>query len=129
MDLLKINASIVKVLLKMSKKYANDSMIIPVTNPLIQWHTLHTKYQDLIKAEYLEWEECLIYQDLDNSFEATGHSSDSIRAKVIGEHGENMLPLPRFSSVSWNSIIVILTKFLKLDQLVQSPKTSCSQSN
>jgi len=28
--------------------------------------------------------------------EATGHSRDSIRALVIGEHGENMLPLPRF---------------------------------
>jgi malate dehydrogenase len=32
--------------------------------------------------------------------EATGHSRNSIRAMVIGEHGEHMLPLTRYSSVS-----------------------------
>ena len=34
MDLLKINASIVKSVVDNIKKYADDSMIIPVTNPL-----------------------------------------------------------------------------------------------
>lgn len=34
MDLLKINASIVKSVVENIKKYADDSMIIPVTNPL-----------------------------------------------------------------------------------------------
>jgi malate dehydrogenase len=49
--------------------------------------------------------------------EATGHSRDSIRALVIGEHGENMLPLPRFSTVSGVPLTSILSKE-KLDQLV-----------
>jgi malate dehydrogenase len=34
MDLLKINTSIIKDVVENIKKYANDSMIIPVTNPL-----------------------------------------------------------------------------------------------
>ena len=34
MDLLKINAGIVKNVVENIKQYANDSMIIPVTNPL-----------------------------------------------------------------------------------------------
>ena len=53
--------------------------------------------------------------------EATGHSRDSIRALVIGEHGENMLPLPRFSSVSG----IPLSSFLsneKMNELVQNTK-------
>src|SRR3990172_8029447 len=42
--------------------------------------------------------------------EATGHSRSSIRALVIGEHGENMLPLTRFSSVSGIPLTSLLTK-------------------
>ena len=32
--------------------------------------------------------------------ESTGYSRHSIHALVIGEHGENMLPLARYSTVS-----------------------------
>ncbi len=53
--------------------------------------------------------------------EATGHSRDSIRALVIGEHGENMLPLSRFSSVSGIPLTSLLSKE-KLDELVQNTK-------
>ena len=49
--------------------------------------------------------------------EATGYSRDSIRALVIGEHGENMLPLPRFSSVSGIPLPDILSKE-EMDELV-----------
>jgi malate dehydrogenase len=53
--------------------------------------------------------------------EATGHSRDSIRALVIGEHGENMLPLPRFSSVSGIPLSYFLPKE-KLDELIINTK-------
>jgi len=53
--------------------------------------------------------------------EATGHSRDSIRALVIGEHGENMLPLPRFSSVAGIPLMSLLSKE-KLDELVQNTR-------
>jgi malate dehydrogenase len=49
--------------------------------------------------------------------EATGHSRESIRALVVGEHGENMLPLPRFSTISGIPLTDILPKE-KLDQIV-----------
>ena len=53
--------------------------------------------------------------------EATGYSRESIRALVIGEHGENMLPLPRFSSVSGIPLSTFLPKE-KLDEIVQNTK-------
>jgi malate dehydrogenase len=53
--------------------------------------------------------------------EATGHSRDSIRALVIGEHGENMLPLPRFSSVSGIPLSTFLPQE-KLNEIVQNTK-------
>ena len=53
--------------------------------------------------------------------ESTGHSRDSIRGLVIGEHGENMLPLTRFSSVSGVPLSTFLPKE-KLDEIVQNTK-------
>jgi malate dehydrogenase len=48
--------------------------------------------------------------------ETTGLSRGSISAMVIGEHGENMLPLPRFSSISGIS----LTAFLSAEQIMNT---------
>jgi malate dehydrogenase len=45
--------------------------------------------------------------------DVTGYSRGSISAMVIGEHGENMLPLPRFSSISG----IPLTTFLSPEQI------------
>jgi malate dehydrogenase len=52
--------------------------------------------------------------------EATGQSRESIRALVIGEHGENMLPLIRFSSVSG----IPLTSLLAKDKLEELEKNT-----
>jgi malate dehydrogenase len=48
--------------------------------------------------------------------ETTGFSRSSISAMVIGEHGENMLPLPRFSSASG----IPLTTFLSSEQILNT---------
>jgi len=53
--------------------------------------------------------------------EATGQSRESIRALVIGEHGENMLPLIRFSSVSGIPLTSILAKD-KLEELEKNTR-------
>ena len=53
--------------------------------------------------------------------QATGFSRDSIRALVIGEHGENMLPLARYSTVSGIPLTSLLSK-PKLDEIVQDTK-------
>ncbi|NJK77829.1 MAG: malate dehydrogenase [Nanoarchaeota archaeon] len=122
MDLLKINATIVKSVVENIKKYANDSMIIPVTNPLDPMAYITYKVSGFDKSRVFGMGGMLDLSRFRQFIhEATGHSRDSIRALVIGEHGENMLPLPRFSSVSGIPLSSFLPK-QKLDEIVQNTK-------
>jgi malate dehydrogenase len=122
MDLLKINANVVKSVVENIKKYANESMIIPVTNPLDPMAYITYKVSGFDKSRIFGMGGMLDLSRFKQFIhEATGYSRDSIRALVIGEHGENMLPLPRFSSVSGIPLSSFLPKE-KLDELVQNTK-------
>ena len=122
MDLLKINASVVKSVVENIKKYADDSIIIPVTNPLDPMAYVTYKVSGFDRSRVFGMGGMLDLSRFKQFIhEATGHSRDSIRALVIGEHGENMLPLPRFSSVSGIPLSSFLPKE-KLDELVQNTK-------
>jgi len=122
MDLLKINATIVKSVVENIKKYADDSMIIPVTNPLDPMAYITHKVSGFDRSRVFGMGGMLDLSRFRQFIhEATGHSRDSIRALVIGEHGENMLPLPRFSSVSGIPLSTMLPKE-KLDELVLNTK-------
>lgn len=122
MDLLKINSSIVKGVVENIKKFANDSIIIPVTNPLDPMAYLTYKVSGFDRSRVFGMGGMLDLSRFRQFIhEATGYSRDSIRALVIGEHGENMLPLPRFSSVSGIPLSSFLPKE-KLDELVQQTK-------
>jgi len=122
MDLLKINTSIVKSVVENIKKYADNAMIIPVTNPLDPMAYITYKVSGFDRSRIFGMGGMLDLSRFKQFIhEATGHSRDSIRALVIGEHGENMLPLPRFSSVSGIPLSSFLPKE-KLDELVQNTK-------
>jgi len=122
MDLLKINASVVKSVVENIKKYADNSVIIPVTNPLDPMAYITYKFSGFDRSRVFGMGGMLDLSRFKQFIhEATGHSRDSIRALVIGEHGENMLPLPRFSSVSGIPLSSFLPK-QKLDELVQNTK-------
>ncbi len=122
MDLLKINANVVKSVVENIKKYANESMIIPVTNPLDPMAYVTYKVSGFDKSRIFGMGGMLDLSRFKQFIhEATGYSRDSIRALVIGEHGENMLPLTRFSSVSGIPLSSFLPKE-KLDELVQNTK-------
>lgn len=122
MDLLKINAGIVKDVVENIKKFAKDAIIIPVTNPLDPMTHIVYKVSGFGRNRV-----CGMGNMLDLSrfkqfiHEATGHSRNSIQALVIGEHGENMLPLARFSSVSGIPLDSILPQS-KLEEVVKSTR-------
>lgn len=118
MDLLKINAGIVKDVVENIKKHAKDSIIVPVTNPLDPMVHITYKTSGFDRSRIVGMGNMLdLSRFIQFIHEATGHSRDSIRALVIGEHGENMLPLPRFSTVSGIPLSTVLPKE-KLEQLV-----------
>jgi malate dehydrogenase len=122
MDLLKINAGIVKDVVENIKKYADNSIIVPVTNPLDPMAHITYKTSGFEAGRIVGMGGMLdLSRFIQFIHEATGYSRDSIRALVIGEHGENMLPLPRFSTVAGMPLSSILPKE-KLDQLVQDTR-------
>ena len=122
MDLLKINTSIVKGVVENIKKYANDSMIIPVTNPLDPMAYLTYKVSGFEKNRIFGMGNMLDLSRFKQFIhEATGLSRDSIRSLVIGEHGENMLPLARYSSVEGIPLHSLLPK-QKIEEIVQNTR-------
>lgn len=122
MDLLKINASIVKGVVENIKKYAQDSLIIPVTNPLDPMAYLTYKISGFQKNRVFGMGGMLdLSRFMQFIHRETGFSRDSIRALVIGEHGENMLPLARYSTVSGIPLTSLLSK-QKLEEIVKDTR-------
>jgi len=122
MDLLKINASIVKGVVENIQKYAKDAMIVPVTNPLDPMAYLTYKVSGFQKNRVFGMGGMLDLSRFTQFIhESTGYSRSSIRGLVIGEHGENMLPLPRFSTVSGIPLSSILPKE-KIEEIVQGTR-------
>lgn len=100
MDLLKTNAGIVKDVASKIASYAKDATIVVVTNPLDPMTYLTLKTVGAQRSRVMGMGGMLDLSRFKSFIqEITGLSRDSIQAMVISEHGENMLPLTRFSSV------------------------------
>lgn len=101
MDLLKINAGIVKDVAGKIASFAKDATVIVVTNPLDPMTYLAMKAIGSSSKQKVMGMGGMLDLSRFKSFiqEATGVSRESIQAMVISEHGENMLPLTRFSSI------------------------------
>jgi malate dehydrogenase len=111
MDLLKTNAGIVKDVASKISSYAKDATIIVVTNPLDPMTYLAMKTIGGSKSKTMGMGGMLDLSRFKSFIqEATGVSRSSIQAMVISEHGENMLPLVRFSSVGGIPLSEFVTK-------------------
>jgi len=100
MDLLKTNAGIVKDVAGKIASYAKDATIVVVTNPLDPMTHLALKAIGTRKNKVMGMGGMLDLSRFKSFIrDATKISRDSIQAMVIGEHGENMLPLTRCSSI------------------------------
>ena len=113
MDLLKTNASIVKDVATKISQHNSNAILIVVTNPLDPMTYLALKATKYPRNNVMGMGGML---DLSRfaSFihEYTKLSRESISAMVISEHGEKMLPLIRFSSISG----IPLTNFINENQ-------------
>ena len=122
MDLLKINTLIVKGVVENIKKFAKNSMIMPVTNPLDPMAYLTYNVSGLEKSRVFGMGNMLDLSRFKQFIhQATGYSRDSIQALVIGEHGENMLPLARYSSVSGIPLTSLVPK-KKIEEIVRDTR-------
>ena len=117
MDLLKINAGVVKDVVGNIKKFAGDSLIIPVTNPLDPMAYIAYKTSGFDRSRVFGMGGMLDLSRFKQFIhEAVNVPRKDIDAIVIGEHGENMLPLTRFAKVSDEPLPSKLPKE-KLDEI------------
>ncbi len=101
MDLLNINSSIVKSVAEKVRDYARDSVVITVTNPLDPMTYVTYKVTGFKRERVMGMGNLLDLSRFKNFIaERINIARDSIHALVIGEHGENMLPLVRYSSIT-----------------------------
>ncbi len=110
-DLLKINTKIIREVSQNIAKYAPDSVVITVTNPLdiMTYVTMKTTGFEPHRVFGMSGV-------LDSGRFATfiamelGCSVRDINAMVLGGHGDTMVPLPRFTTVSGVPITELLSE-------------------
>lgn len=101
MDLLHTNANIVKDVSMKVASYARNSILIVVTNPLDPMTYVALKTTGMHKDKVMGMGGLLDLSRFKSFIrEVANVSGESIQAMVISEHGENMLPLIRFCSIS-----------------------------
>jgi malate dehydrogenase len=111
MDLLTKNSGIIKSVAEQVAKYAPDSVLIIVTNPLDAMVYVALKFSKFPKNRVLGMSGML---DLSRFKEllsqSLGVSRASIDALVIGEHGESMTPLPSYTSINGIPLTSLLSQ-------------------
>jgi malate dehydrogenase len=123
MDLLKTNARIVRDVATKIATYAQDAILIVVTNPLDPMTYLALKTTGIIKNKVIGMGGMLDLSRFKSYIhDVTNVSRDSIQAMVIGEHGENMLPLIRFSSVGGIPLNEFISKEKTIEVLENTKK-------
>jgi len=100
-DLLKANADIVRPAALAVKKHAPQAIVVVVTNPLDVMAWLFWKASGLPKARVMGMAGILDSTRF-RAFLAMelGVSGADVQAMVLGGHGDSMVPLPRFTTVS-----------------------------
>ena len=116
MDLLKVNAGIVKDVVSKIALYAKDATVVVITNPLDPMTYFTLKTLGAKKNKVIGMGGMLDLSRFKSFIrDATNISRSSIQAMVISEHGENMLPLTRFSSIGG----IPLHEFISKDKAIE----------
>lgn len=110
-DLLAKNVQIVKSVSQNVAKFCPDSIVIVVSNPLDAMVYTAAKVTGFEKRRIIGMAGALDAARF-NSFVAAelGVSSQDVRGILMGGHGDDMVPLPRFTTVSGIPIAELLDK-------------------
>ncbi len=122
MDLLAKNATIIGSVAKEVAKHAPDSTIITVTNPMDVMNYVVQKATGLPKNRVVGMGGVLDLSRFKHVLSLRlGVSRSSITALVIGEHGENMLPLARYTSIGGVPLTMLMDE-KQLEEAIQSTR-------
>ncbi len=100
-DLLAKNAGIVKTVTEQIKKYSPESFIIVVCNPLDAMVNIAAKVSGFAKNKIMGMAGVLDMARFSCFLAAEiGVSVEDVKGVLMGGHGDDMVPLPRFTTVS-----------------------------
>ncbi len=121
-DLRDKNAEIVKMCAEEVIKYSPDCFMIVVTNPVDTMTWVAKKYSCLPKNRILGMAGVLDSTRFRSFISMElGVSNEDVHATVLGLHGNDMVPMPRFSSVAGIPITELLPKE-KIDEMIERTK-------
>ncbi|MEW6616050.1 MAG: malate dehydrogenase [Thermodesulfobacteriota bacterium] len=121
-DLLKINADIIGSVTENVAKYSPNCIIIVVSNPLDTMTYLALKTSKFPKNRVMGQAgalDCTRFQSFIGM--ELNISVEDIRVMLLGGHGDDMVPLPRYSTINGIPITEFLSKE-KIDKLVDRTK-------
>lgn len=108
-DLLLANAKVIRTVLSEVKPYIQESVLVMVSNPLDAMVYTAIKESGLSPLQVLGMAGILDSARMASFiFEKLGYGSDQIVASVMGGHGDDMVPLPRYSNVAGVPITELL---------------------
>jgi malate dehydrogenase len=100
-DLLMINAKIMKEVVLDIKKYSPHAILVPVSNPLDAMVYTAIKETGWDRNRVIGMAGILDSARMAHFiYEKVGYGAGQIRASVMGGHGDDMVPLPRFSTIA-----------------------------
>jgi malate dehydrogenase len=100
-DLLMINAKITKEVIEGIAKYSPNATVIMVSNPLDAMTYVALKESGFDRNRVLGMAGILDSSRMASFIqEKLGYGGGQIRASVMGGHGDDMVPLPRYSTVA-----------------------------
>jgi malate dehydrogenase len=110
LDLQEKNETIIRNICEKIREYAPKTLVLMVTNPLDIMTYLAWKVTDFEPGRVFGQSGMLDTMRFKYFISrALGVSTSSIHAVVIGEHGDSMVPLPRFSTVNGIPITELLS--------------------
>jgi malate dehydrogenase len=123
-DLLVINAEVMRGIAQDIKTYTPDSIVIVVTNPLdpmtyVMWReTGFDKSRVIGMAGLLDSARMASF-----IYEKLGYGSGQIRATVLGGHGDDMVPVRRYSTVAGVPLTDLMSE-AEIDKIVDRTKNA-----
>lgn len=123
-DLMNNNAKIIRSIVKEIAKYAPDCKLMIVTNPVDIMTFIARKESGLPPNHVFGMGNILDTQRFRSYIaQELNVSREDTNALVIGEHGDTMVPLVEYASISGIPITTLLTKE-RIDKIVQQTITS-----
>ena len=121
-DLIQTNVKIVKSVCENIREYAPNSIVIVVSNPLdamvyTAWKTTGFPTKRIVgQAGCLDVARFRTFLAME-----TGFSVEDINALLLGGHGDDMVPLPRYTNIAGIPITQFITE-AKLNEIVERAK-------